>query len=243
MIFYGIISMLQKIKQKRSKMQKVIKLQPEKVEVHDVASLHRYMSEQEYLSLKTDIESNGQLVPVILYRGKLVDGRHRKLALIELGIHDMNCIELPHNITLQEVKEKVIGTEMRRTDNEAQKAIRALRWINEESDRSQQDAAIKFGVNKATISRAKKLLDNIGEINIQKLYDNGYLMFNGKKYTTIIKILAYLSTDEEEQIDRPPVSDWVRDITETLYQKFKTEDFVGIAQVESIAKSLRQKEQ
>jgi ParB/Sulfiredoxin domain len=57
-----------------------------RLKFHDVTKKFRLMSEREYQGLKADIEANGQLVPIWTYQGKIVDGRHRYRACLELGI-------------------------------------------------------------------------------------------------------------------------------------------------------------
>ncbi len=221
----------------------ILKLQPESVPHHKLASLHREMSDMEYEALKLSIEENGQLVPVILYRKKMVDGRHRQRALIDLGIHDMDCMELPNNLSIEDVKEKVMGTEMRRGDNVAQKAIRGYRWYMDNADNATQvAAATKFGVGSADISRAKKLYEMVGSNTINKLYKQGYLILNKKRYTTLQSILNYQNTDEEEQIGREPLSDEAEAVKDILYEMLRRGDIAGIAASEAIAKKLRMKD-
>jgi len=56
------------------------------MEFHDVASVFPPMCEQEYRALKADIAQNGLKQPVIVHEGRIVDGRHRYRACVELGI-------------------------------------------------------------------------------------------------------------------------------------------------------------
>ncbi len=221
----------------------ILKLQPERVPLHKLASIHREMSEMEYNALKLSIEENGQLVPIILYRNKLVDGRHRQRALIDLGIHDMDCIELPNNLSLNEVKERVMGTEMRRGDNVAQKAIRGFKWYMDNADNATQvAAATKFGVGSADISRAKKLYDKIGSEEVNKLYKQGYLYYNGKRYTTLQSILKLHNTGEKDQVEREPLSDEAEAVKDILHSMLVKGDIAGIAYSEAVAKDLRMKD-
>lgn len=45
---------------------------------HPFVELVPPMNDREYARLKADIERNGQLVPVVLHEGLLLDGRNRK---------------------------------------------------------------------------------------------------------------------------------------------------------------------
>lgn len=56
------------------------------MEFHEVAGVFPPMGERDYQALKADIAQNGLKQPVIVYEGKIVEGRHRYRACIELGI-------------------------------------------------------------------------------------------------------------------------------------------------------------
>jgi ParB-like chromosome segregation protein Spo0J len=218
---------------------KIIELQPELVPHHKIASFHRDMNDAEFNALKLDIQENGQLVPVILYRNKLVDGRHRQRALIELGIHDMKAMKLPNNLSLEDVGNMVLGTEIRRTDNVAQRAIRAYRWVLE-TGAKQQDAAIKFAVNKSRVSDAKKLYEKLSPKDIDRLYRQGYLYIGGKKHTQMQAIIKALDTEGRDNEDKEPTSDAVKSILKMLDEMSNNGDMVGIVQIEQKAKKIRQ---
>jgi hypothetical protein len=221
------------------KTETIVILNPDTVPVHDIASIHRRMTDAEYESLKIDIRENGQTVPVILYRGKIVDGRHRQKALIDIGTNHMKCIELPNNMSINEVKNKVIGTEMRRADNVAQKSIRALKWMDEEFGRTQQEAAIKFGIDQRGVSEAKTLLNNAGLITVDKLYNDGYLILGNKKYTTIRKILAYLKPKIETKYEGYEIDEITRRVLDDLNRMHMDGNMVGIVMIEALAGKLR----
>lgn len=53
---------------------------------HKLANIIPPMSEEEYQELKEDIRANGLEVPIVLYEGKVLEGRHRYRACQELGI-------------------------------------------------------------------------------------------------------------------------------------------------------------
>ena len=215
-------------------------LQPELLSHHPIASLHREMSNMEFESLKLDIELNGQLIPALTYKGKLVDGRHRQKALIELGIHDMKCIALPGNISLNTVKEKVLGTEIRRQDTVAQKAIRAYNWLLDTTGVTQQDAAVKFGITQSRISEAKKLYNLIGKRDFDKLYKQGYLFIGGQNHSQMSLIIKLLNTDTIKQTEPLLISESVQGVSDILMRLKREGDIVGITQIESIAKRIRQ---
>ncbi len=223
---------------------KMIIVRPEDIPHHPLASKHRNMSDMEFESHKQSIEINQQTYPVILYRGKLVDGRHRQRALIELGIHDMKAIELPNNMSLKQVEETVMGTEMRRSDSVAQRAIRGYRWYLDNADNAtQQASATKFGVGKEDISRAKKLYNAVGKDTFDLLYNRGFLVINDRRYTTIQSILKALIADPSTPPpNREPLSDKAEAIKDLLYEMLDDSDIAGIAYSEAVAKKLRMKD-
>lgn len=55
-------------------------------EVHPLAELIPQMTDEEFNDLKKDIQGIGQLEPIILFQGKILDGRHRYRACCELGL-------------------------------------------------------------------------------------------------------------------------------------------------------------
>jgi hypothetical protein len=55
------------------------------LEVHELVLVIPKMSEAEYQLLKTDIAENGLRDQIIIYEGRILDGRHRAQALDELG--------------------------------------------------------------------------------------------------------------------------------------------------------------
>lgn len=56
------------------------------MEVHEAAKIMPAMTDGQYAELKADIEKHGLREPVVLYEGKILDGRHRWRACEELDI-------------------------------------------------------------------------------------------------------------------------------------------------------------
>lgn len=55
-------------------------------EIHPVANIFPPMAGAEFQALKSDIEQHGQREPIWLYDGKVIDGRHRLRACVELAL-------------------------------------------------------------------------------------------------------------------------------------------------------------
>jgi ParB-like chromosome segregation protein Spo0J len=58
----------------------------ERPEFHPLADLIPPMTEAEYEDLKADIKANGLLMPIVLFEGKVLDGRHRLRACREVDL-------------------------------------------------------------------------------------------------------------------------------------------------------------
>lgn len=61
-------------------------IDPASIEIHPDANTVRMMDQAEFSALRDDIREHGQLVPATICQGKLLDGRNRQRACIELGI-------------------------------------------------------------------------------------------------------------------------------------------------------------
>ena len=55
-------------------------------EVHEIANLFPLMSPEEFDRLKASIDAHGLLEAILLFEGKVIDGRHRYRACRELGV-------------------------------------------------------------------------------------------------------------------------------------------------------------
>ena len=156
-------------------MKEIFELDITTLSIHDEALATPRMLEVQYEALKADIEQNGQLDPVVIYRGKIVDGRHRFLILNELNIKTITCFKMPNNSTLSDIKKLVRSKETRRHETATQLAISALRHIMIAKDKTTQAEAAKiFAVHSKTIGFAKKILvDYKREDLLDILFDGG----------------------------------------------------------------------
>ena len=175
--------------------------------LHDVALSTPKMNDEQYSALKQDIEMNGQIDPAIVYRGKIVDGRHRWLILQELGIKVILITRLPNNTTLAKLKSLVRSKETRRHESAAQLAISAYKYMQDSKENiSQADAAEMFGANRKRISEAKKIAEFYKRPDILDTIFNGNKVNTGTSnipfwtdsLATIVKWLAEVSKLDNE---------------------------------------------
>ena len=133
---------------------------------HEVSALHPLHTPDQFQGLLNNIRLNGQKEPVKMYRGKLVDGRHRLKALKQLGIEYIEYVTLPNNLTLEQLKDEVISSEVRRHLTPTQLALKALA-LYDAGNYTQEEACIETQANTRMLQRA---------IAIQKLGRNDILM-------------------------------------------------------------------
>lgn len=145
----------------------VSQLVDQDIEIHDAAYLFPEMQEQEFAELKQDIGRNGLQMPILLYRGKVVDGRHRLRACTELGIVPRFEEMLAANDAA--VNQAVLSINLhRRHLTESQRALVAARLTNSTIGTnqhtagavSQQKVAEELGISVDSVLRGKKVLKN-----------------------------------------------------------------------------------
>jgi len=154
--------------------------------IHDLAYMNRNYTEEEFIELVTSIAQKGQLVPITLYRGKVVDGRHRLLALKYLKVDYVKCIKLPNNYTLNDVKEYIMNVEKRRHDNNLQKNCRYyLQYLQEKDKYESLNEFIKVNSLTSNIKKINKIAEILGIETIRIAYNFGKVKIDNKYYSSI----------------------------------------------------------
>jgi len=132
------------------------------MEFHEAANLFPMMTGQEYIDLRDDIAANGLLEPIITLDGRILDGRNRYTACLDIGIHP----ELAEYSGEQSPIDYVISKNLhRRHLNETQRGIVAARLANMPEGRpgnnanlhSLQDASDKMNVSRRTTASVKEV--------------------------------------------------------------------------------------
>lgn len=67
----------------------------ERLQVHPLADLFPPMGDDEFAALKADIAAHGQRVPILTLDGRIVDGRNRHRACLELGRPPIAALDGP----------------------------------------------------------------------------------------------------------------------------------------------------
>ena len=145
------------------------------VEIHELANLTPSMTEAEFKGLKLSIHENGQQMPIKMYRGKCIDGRHRVKALRELGITEVLYENENSQLSLEDIRTKILTVyERRRHQTPTQKAILAYREyqrVKESGDKIGQGAvAESLGTTIKQLGRAKQLDEVAGKDIVELLF-------------------------------------------------------------------------
>lgn len=158
-------------------------------DVHPAANLFPMMTEEEFDALTADIKKHGQIIPVVLYRDMILDGRNRAMSCHKLGVTlkvvNKDEIEDPiswaisanakrRNLTKSqlamvakdslplyeaEAKERQLATQ----NNEAGKAVKE-KLPELDSGQARDKAAKATGVNPRYVSDAKRIAEESPEI-------------------------------------------------------------------------------
>jgi hypothetical protein len=136
---------------------------------HPIADLLPLMSGTEFCELKEDIKSRGLKVPVIMYEGRILDGRNRFKACQEVGVN-VKTVEYDGDDPLADV---VSMNLKRRHLTESQRGMIAARLANMPSGKrtdlqptanlqevSRAEAAKLLNVSERTVNTAKKVEQN-----------------------------------------------------------------------------------
>lgn len=169
------------------------------VTLHKITETHPVMSTEQFEALKNDIAINGQLQPALVYRGKIVDGRHRYMALTQLGKESIKVTRLQNNLTLDEVINLVNSTEMRRHQSPTQLAIKGYRMYKV-GRFTQKEIPSKVGCSLTNL-KAVIALEALGRLDVIELLEAGGKMnvsrdtrFN-KMTDSLLAITGYLKEE------------------------------------------------
>ena len=145
-------------------------------QAHPLAELLPAMSEDQYLALKSDIQTQGQYESIKLLDGIILDGRNRFRACTELGIQVKT-----EQWTGTDARQYVVSVNLKRRHLSAnQRALAAAslatatRGRNQHTNKgaavaapSQEEAAALFDVSPDSIQRAKKVLTDADPVIIE----------------------------------------------------------------------------
>jgi 16S rRNA G966 N2-methylase RsmD len=109
------------------------------LEDHPLAALIPSMRADDYAALRDDIAANGLLQPIVIYEHKILDGRHRYRACVELGIEPRTVV-YDGDAPLAYVVSANLARRHLTADQRAVLAVRLKEPLAEEARRRQQEA-------------------------------------------------------------------------------------------------------
>jgi hypothetical protein len=169
-------------------------------EVHPLANIVAMASEREQTALTQDILKNGQNDPVVLWKGKIVDGRCRQLACNTLGIK-LKTREIGEGLSEQEVVKVVKSLNTRRNLTETQKLASAY-FDQKRTGKSNREVATEWGVSTRSYQNFKYIAQHKPEL-VRPLFDGDSVAIidpdKGYKVTTNkVNTLARIVKKEQE---------------------------------------------
>lgn len=194
------------IKDKKVKTETIFATDVFTLNIHNLANMNPMQGNEDFLALKHSIAEIGQQDPIVLFKGKIVDGRNRQKALKELFNETkdsrykfINYKKLPTTLSLDELEEIILGKETRRHKTPVQKAIQALNYYTAKSKLGEninmREPAKKFGVSTSAVSKILSLRKVAGEVVVQKLFTGDSVRISKSKKDGTIYSLDSKSPD------------------------------------------------
>ena len=168
----------------------------------NLAGLVPMASESEQAVLTADIQANEQRDPIVLWRGKVIDGRCRQKALVMLGKHILYK-ELDDKLTEDEARVYVKSVNSRRNLTATQKVMSACREsLRPEEARPLDVIAKSWGIGRELLNNARYMAKIRPEF-VERLFNGETVEIatssNEKKFTNkITTIYAYLKRETEQ---------------------------------------------
>lgn len=170
---------------------------------NELAGLVAMASEAEQIALTQEIAKEGKLVlPIVLWKGEIVDGRCRQVACTQLNI-EMTTTELDKNLSFDEVAGTVKALNTRRNLTMTQKVMSALRQtLSRRSKEKVVDIAKSWGIGDKILKNARFIAKQRPEF-IEPLFQGRVIMITNKdgievSTNKITAIYAYLRRVEED---------------------------------------------
>lgn len=149
-------------------------------DIHPICQIIPLMNHDDINRLAEDIVQNGLLEPIVLYEGKILDGRHRYEACARCGVtprfvdfdgSDPIQFVLSHNIARRHLTPSQLAMVAARVANMRQGERTDIAQI---CAKSQSDAAKEVGVSRRSVQTARKVI-NSGKDDLVDAVDAGKL--------------------------------------------------------------------
>ena len=178
---------------------KIYKIPPQELKIHGLTEMQRLHTDAEREQMRLSFIERGQLVPAVMYRGKLVDGRHRLWTALDLSLDYLLVIKLDYNLTLDEVEQMVIDIQGGRQLTPSEKAIQAY-MLMQKYNLSMREAAKKCASSKTLISKVKFIVEILGLQKVKDLYNSKPVSVGASVATTVNRL--YTLAEEQDDAER-----------------------------------------
>ena len=220
-------------------------------ELHELALIFPPFNQEEYDKLKADIQENGIHIPIVLFDHKILDGRHRYQACLELGIEPKF-----EQFEGENALDYVLGVNMnRRTLSSTQKACIGLEYLEIEQERAKQrqiEAGKATGKDKSdkdvkNASQASERAPTARKIVADKVGTNeAYLQIVKKIHTIAPELFEQMKTGTMEQATAKQFTD-LKEQDPALYSqaishfqkfsKYKARDCINAVRNKALAET------
>lgn len=200
-----------------------VELKVDEIEIHELAHLTPTMTDARFKALKLSIKELGQKLPIIMYRGKCIDGRHRIKAFKELGLETIQAKNENSQMSLEDIKEVILnGYEQRRHQTPTQSAIMAYReWLSTKASGekvAQGVIAEKYGVGLKQLGRVKQLEELAGKQIIELLFQGNKINIgtelNPNNTDSLYSLINYFNKHRELIVSQTKSSSISEDYTD-----------------------------
>lgn len=182
----------------------------------EMAGLVPLAGTREQNALNIDVAENGLNLPIVLWQGKIVDGRCRQKACIEAGI-EISTTSLPWDMTEEEVEAKVKSLNTRRNLTITQKSMSAMRQQSRNGGVTKA-VAERWSITEQSLKNAKYIRKYRPDM-IQALFDGESVEIidkNGDSTTTckLSPICSFIKWQLEIltlEVDSSEVVEWKED--------------------------------
>lgn len=172
---------------------------------HELAGIVPMATPAEQATLTENIKEFGQKEPIVLWHGKVVDGRCRQKALVALDRHIMYK-ELDDSTSKEDVEIYVKAVNTRRNLTSSQKvAIACREYLKNRNNSTQLKVAKAWGISDRILKNAlwlhaldPSIMDTIFDGGSVDVVDKAGLPTKSNKITTIY---AYYKKKEEDVVE------------------------------------------
>jgi ParB-like chromosome segregation protein Spo0J len=136
-------------------------IKPARLEVHPAAKIFPLLRGQKYIEFRDDIKANGLIWPVVLYEGKLLDGRNHESACIDTGT-ELRMVDGTESI--KDPWAYVISANLHRRDlTDQQKRDAIIAYLAQAPEKSDRQVGKELGFSHPTVAKARKEAEATGK--------------------------------------------------------------------------------